>query len=157
MLRDLAASLGWVTILPQPTSPLLQTLSSTAPTLMVLSMGLRCRSALHTTWSETQRLALRLLSNQHRCRTRATDSFQTACQPQHLQRATLTRSAVSAEGRALKLATSEHRASSQSVLMPTSCHRLRMLLRYPGSLPALGRLLAMSVDTAQRYYLARRV
>ena len=155
MLRDLAASLGWVTILPQPTSPLLQTLSSTAPTLMVLSMGLRCRSALHTTWSETQRLALRLLSNQHRCRTRATDSFQTACQPQHLQRATLTRSAVSAEGRALKLATSEHRASSQSVLMPTSCHRLRMLLRCQDRLPAPGKLPAMPAQIALRCFLRK--
>ena len=149
MLRDLAASLGWVTILPQPTSPLLQTLSSTAPTLMVLSMGLRCRSALHTTWSETQRLALRLLSNQHRCRTRATDSFQTACQPQHLQRATLTRSAVSAEDHDLKLATSEHSTSSQSILMQTSCHRLRMLPRCPDRLQALGQLPAMPARIAQ--------
>lgn len=118
---------------------------------MVLSMGLRCRSALHTTWSETQRLALRLLSNQHRCRTRATNPFETVCQPQHLQRVTLPRDAVSAEDRALK------QANSQSVLMPTSYHRLRMLPRCPDRLPALGQLLAMSADTAQRHHLARTV
>ena len=147
----LLVSLGPVISLPRQISQLLQTLSPTVPALMVLLMGTHRCSALVSASSAVQQSALRLLSNQHRCRTRATNPFETVCQPQHLQRVTLPRDAVSAEDRALK------QANSQSVLMPTSYHRLRMLPRCPDRLPALGQLLAMSADTAQRHHLARTV